>query len=339
MRALTSREKRILVYFGIFLVVLGWDCLRRRWSPAPASGFQTEHYVIESSATPEQTREIGQVTEVVYRGYADLAARLQLTIAPHPKLKMKLFKDRDEFRLCNRIRGWAEAFYRRPCCYQYYSADEVHPYHWMMHEATHQLNAEAACLSLPQWLDEGLACYVSTSRIIDGSLHLGRIDTNTYPVWWFDSMTLSGDLEADKGNTRIIPLRAILSGRGGPNIDRHFNLYYLHWWSFNPFPDGARFRRTPARPRAPDRSRRHPAGVRAAHRTDRRHREAMVRLPARTEATTGRPCHAKPKAEPHNPILLQLKPNRHKLRQVFSVDSAPPRASIVPGSSAPGLTL
>jgi len=172
MRALTPREKRVLVYFGVLCVILGWDCFRRRWTGhAP---FETEHYLIESSATPEQTREIGLAAEIVYDAYAELMAQLDHAARPHPKLKMRLFKDRDEFRRCNRAVGWAEAYYSRPCCYQYYSADEVHPYHWMMHEATHQLNAEVACLVLPQWLDEGLA-------------------------------------------------------------NKHFNLYYLHWWSLAHF--------------------------------------------------------------------------------------------------------
>jgi hypothetical protein len=104
-----------------------------------------------------------------------------------------------------------------------------------MHEATHQLNDAAARLRLPQWLEEGLACYVSTSRIVDDSLHLGDIDTNTYPVWWLDSLDLSGALDADKKRGAIIPLRVILSGRGGPSVNRHFNLYYLHWWSLTHF--------------------------------------------------------------------------------------------------------
>ena len=233
MRALTSREKRLLIYFAVFCGIVAWDGVRRHWSPEGA--LETEHYVIESSATTDQTREIGHVAEIVYEGYRELIAQLQHTTQPHPKLKMKLFKDREEFRRCNRFCGWAEAFYRRPYCYQYYSADEAKPHHWMMHEATHQLNAEAACLTLPQWLDEGLACYVSTGRIVGDSLRLGEIDTNTYPVWWLDSMELSGDLEADKKSLGIIPLRAILCGQGGPDLDKHVNLYYLHWWSLAHF--------------------------------------------------------------------------------------------------------
>lgn len=233
MRALQAREKRMLAYVAILVVVLGWDTVRRHWSADLVE--ETEHYVIYSTATPEQTTQIGVVAEIVYTGYHQLAEHLNCRIGSHPKLKLKLFKDRQEFRHCNRGVGWAEAFYRRPYCCQYFSSDEVHPYHWMMHEATHQLNTEAAHLDLPQWLDEGLACYVATSCIVDGALVLGQVDTNTYPVWWLDTMLTSGDLESDKHSMTVIPLHQIISGRGGPDLDEHVNLYYLHWWSLTHF--------------------------------------------------------------------------------------------------------
>jgi protein-S-isoprenylcysteine O-methyltransferase Ste14 len=232
-RWLTVRQRRLLVLFAILVVVVAWAYVPRPWSPSVV--LETEHYTIRSSATEQQTREIGQVAEIVHAGYLRLMSELQRPVAPHRKLGIKLFRDRQEFRRCNRMHGWAEAFYQPPYCYQYYSADEVHPYHWMMHEATHQLNDAAARLRLPQWLEEGLACYVSTSRIVGDSLHLGDIDTNTYPVWWLDSLDLSGALDADKKRGTIIPLRAIFSGRGGPSVNRHFNLYYLHWWSLTHF--------------------------------------------------------------------------------------------------------
>ncbi len=233
MRRLTSREKRLLILFAVFVAIAAWAYGPRPW-PAKVM-IETEHYAIRSSATEEQTREIGQVAEIVYSGYLRLMGDLQRTVQPHPRLGIKLFKDRREFRRCNRVYDWAEAFYRPPYCYQYYSAGEVHPYHWMMHEATHQLDDIAARLRVSQWLEEGLACYVSTSRIVDTTLHPGDVDTNTYPVWWLDSMELSGDLAADKKSGTIIPLRAIVSGRGGPSVNLRFNLYYLHWWSLTHF--------------------------------------------------------------------------------------------------------
>jgi hypothetical protein len=232
-RGMKARDKRLLVYFAVFLIIAAWGFMPRIW--VPKVRLETDHYAITSSATPAQTREIALVAEIVYDGYGRLLGQWHREVRPHPKLKVKLFKDRREFRRCNRVWGWAEGFYRKPYCYQYYSADELHPYHWMMHEAVHQLNEEAARLTLPRWLDEGIADYVATSRIVDDSLRLGEIDTNTYPIWWLDLLATSGNLDADKANGSVIPLRAIVSGRGGPSMNRCFNLYYLHWWSLTHF--------------------------------------------------------------------------------------------------------
>ena len=233
MRVLKKREKRFLVYLALILIVLLCDHIYRRRTVNAIQ--ETEHYIIYSSATVEQTNEIAGIAEITYDGYLKFIKQLQLPIEPHTKLKMKLYKNRKEFRRCNRIYSWCEAFYKYPYCCQYFASEEINPYHWMMHEATHQLNAEVAHLSLPKWLDEGFACYISTSSIIDKTLHLGEIDTDTYPVWWLGDIATTGDLETDKKNLSIIPLRAIISGRGSPSMEKYFNLYYLHWWSITHF--------------------------------------------------------------------------------------------------------
>ena len=105
----------------------------------------------------------------------------------------------------------------------------------MLHEATHQLNREAAQLNLTKWLDEGIAEYFSTSRSQDGQLMLGRIDPHTYPVWWMDEIATATNLQACLTNGSVIPLRAIISNSGGPSMNREFNLYYLHWWTLTHF--------------------------------------------------------------------------------------------------------
>ncbi|MBF0329938.1 MAG: DUF1570 domain-containing protein [Nitrospirae bacterium] len=233
MRRLSRREKILLICFAVLIAVFAWDRARRIWSPKIT--IETDHYTIYSTATPDQTQKIGLVAEIQYAGYMKFLEQLMIAPLRHEKLKIKLFKDRKEFRLCNSDIGWMEAFYRKPYCYQYYSAETVNPYHWMMHEATHQLNAEVAGWVLPQWIDEGIATYFGSSRIIENRLALGEIDTNAYPIWWLYSIAQSGDLETDKVNTSIIPLRAIIAGQGGPNINEHFNLYYLHWWSLTHF--------------------------------------------------------------------------------------------------------
>jgi hypothetical protein len=148
---------------------------------------------------------------------------------------VKLFKDRAEFRRVNPGLGWAEAFYREPYCRAYFSAEEANPYHWMLHESVHQLNHEVAGLNLAKWLEEGSAEYFSTSRIGTNGLAVGRIDPNTYPVWWLDELATEAKLEDNIRNGSVIPLRAIITNTGGPSLNRSFNLYYLHWWTLTHF--------------------------------------------------------------------------------------------------------
>ncbi len=105
----------------------------------------------------------------------------------------------------------------------------------MLHEAVHQLNEEVAHFHLVKWLEEGLAEYFSTSRFVHGRLALGRIDPNTYPVWWIDDLAKTPDLRTNIQNRNVIPVRAIISGNGGPSMNRNFNLYYLHWWTLTHF--------------------------------------------------------------------------------------------------------
>ena len=81
---------------------------------------------------------------------------------------------------------------------------------------------EVAGLNNVQWLEEGMACYFGTSVVQDGELQLGVPDVETYPVWWMPSWDVRSD---------HIPLSAIVSGQGGPEMDQYFNDYYLHWWT------------------------------------------------------------------------------------------------------------
>ena len=76
------------------------------------------------------------------------------------KMLLKIYSSRKELKRANPLSGWAEAFYREPYCHQYIEAEnENRPYHWMVHEATHQLNNEVSQFELPQWAEEGIACY------------------------------------------------------------------------------------------------------------------------------------------------------------------------------------
>ena len=200
--------------------------------PAGAQLLQTVHYRVHSTATPAQTQEVADAVESLHAAYLSLFAE-QVAPSTAP-LTLVLYRDADEFARSNRSRPWAEAYYLRPACYAYYGGGRANPYHWMLHEAVHQLNTEVAGWRLPAWANEGIASYLGASWLENGVLTPGRSDPDTYPLWWLSRMQLSGRPEADIAAARFIPLRDLLEGRG-PGIDRHVNLYYLHYWGLTHF--------------------------------------------------------------------------------------------------------
>jgi len=230
---LKPREWRMFIYLAILLGFAGWKFIPRPWHPTIR--LETQHHLIESTASPAQAEEIARVLELLHSSYSNMFCALPAYERNHPRMKLKLFKDRAEFRRINPGLGWAEAFYREPYCRAYYSAEEPNPYHWMVHESVHQLNNEVAHLKLEKWLEEGLADYFGTSRFSSNSMSLGSIDLDTYPVWWIDELATRPSLEENLRNGSVIPLRAIVTNSGGPRLNSHFNLYYLHWWTLTHF--------------------------------------------------------------------------------------------------------
>jgi hypothetical protein len=223
----------MLVYLLVVLAVAAWKYVPRPWHPAIT--LETPHHLIYSSAAREHTEATARVLGLLYNAYSNRFGGLAQFERGHAKLKVKLFKDRAEFRWINPGLGWAEAFYREPYCRAYFSAGEINPYHWMLHESVHQLNNEVAHLNLEKWLEEGLADYFADSRIGSNQLAVGQIDPDTYPVWWIDQLATAPTLAENVRNKSVIPLRAIITNHGGPSLNREFNLYYLHWWTLTHF--------------------------------------------------------------------------------------------------------
>jgi len=230
---LKPREIRWLLYLSVVLVVALWKFLPRPWHPT--SIIETTHHKIYSTATPQQIQDTAHALDLLYTAYSNRLGGVTGWQSDHPKLQIKLYRDRDEMRRINPGLGWAEAFYSEPYCRAYFAADEVNPYHWMLHESVHQLNHEVAHLKLAKWLEEGLADYFASSRLVNDKLDVGNIDLNTYPVWWIDSLATTSNLTENIKNGSVIPLRAIITNHGGPSINQQFNLYYLHWWTLTHF--------------------------------------------------------------------------------------------------------
>lgn len=234
MKKFTISTTQLIFWLSIIGICLGIYKLTQIWRPLIT--IETKNYIIQSSAEKSQTDRVVIVSEALYSRYAQFLNENGIKVPKHEKLKVKLYKNRDEFKFYNYWTGWAEAFYRPPYSEAYYPSDSRNPYQWFTHEAIHQLNNEVAHLHLEKWLDEGLSDYFGTSRIENNKISLGIIDTNTYPVWWLNEiMATSGNIEIDKNNNSIIPLRAIITDKGGPDINKYFNLYYLHWWSLTHF--------------------------------------------------------------------------------------------------------
>jgi hypothetical protein len=196
---------------------------------------ETVHYTITTTADASQTERVAQAVEALYTAYGPFFATRRTHAEGHDKLKLTLYAYQAQFKANNYSMPWAEAYYLRPVCYAYYAKGEPNPYHWMIHEATHQLNAEVSGFRKAKWIDEGLATYFGTSRIEGGKLIPGKIDPDTYPIWWLRNSELTRSLDADIEAGRWIPIRALISGRNAPNINSNVNRYYIQYWSLTHF--------------------------------------------------------------------------------------------------------
>jgi hypothetical protein len=195
---------------------------------------QTANYQITSWATVEQTTRVGSTAEALLRAYLDFF-KLDDQAIPKGGLKLTLYRDRAQFKARHPQPAWAEAIYRQGVSYAYFDANSANSSHWMLHEATHQLNEQVAHLPKAKWVNEGLASYFGASRVEDFVLTPGKIETRAYPVWWLRELAPSGDAARDFASGRVVPLRALVSGSGGPELDSHVNQWYLGYWSLTHF--------------------------------------------------------------------------------------------------------
>ncbi len=230
---LKPRETRMLIYLFVLLAVAAWRFIPRPWHPSIT--LEGPHHRLYSTATRQETEATAQALEFLYIAYSNCLGVLPQFQRDHPRLQVKLYRDRAEMRRINPGLGWVEAFYSKPYARAYYSAGESNPCEWLLHESVHQLNLEVAHLRLAKWLEEGLAEYFSTSRLGPTGLQVGRVNPNTYPVWWLDDLATSPELTTNISNGSVIPLRVIITNDGGPSMRTHFNLYYLHWWTLTHF--------------------------------------------------------------------------------------------------------
>jgi hypothetical protein len=233
----------LLVALGLGIAAFAWHAedaaraerVRMRTAlliPPNAAVRETDHYRVHYTGTAEQATLVGGAVEKLYAAYTSVFPQA----GPAPgKLILVLYKDRTEFKSNNRSSQWAEAYYLPPGCYAYFDAAAENPYHWMLHEATHQLARQVSGFRRNRWIDEGLASYFSTSKLQASGVQLGTLDPKAYPIWWLGHFQLSGDPARDAAAGKFIPLEVLLTGRGGPDVAMKFNLYYVDAWSLTHF--------------------------------------------------------------------------------------------------------
>jgi hypothetical protein len=200
--------------------------------PPQAEMLETSHYRIHYTGTTEQAEFVGAAVEKLHAAYVSVFPPSGTSASS--KLTLVLYKDQAEFKQNNRSSPWAEAYYSRPACYAYFSPG-TNPYHWMTHEATHQLATEVSGFRRNRWIEEGLASYFGTSTLSDAGLQLGTIDSNAYPAWWLSRFRLTGNMARDVAAEQFLPVEVLLTGKGGPAVDRNFNLYYVDAWTLTHF--------------------------------------------------------------------------------------------------------
>lgn len=189
------------------------------------------HYHLWTSAPPSRGSQALAAAETLHRSWTAWAG------SAHGKRKhhLRLFASRTEMRRALPGLGWAEAIYHDSLCDQYDDPDSERPWHWLVHEGTHQLAAEDARLDLPRWANEGLACLFSASRTRNHRLILGSVDPETYPVWWLRRRPLAGALQQDLAKGNLVLPSAVLAEPETVDISRSVNAHYLTWWSMAHF--------------------------------------------------------------------------------------------------------
>jgi len=93
---LKAREIRMLAYLLVVVVFAAWEFVPRPWHPAII--LDSPHHTVYSTASQQQTEETVHTLALLYAAYSNRLGSLTELKRDHPRLKVKLFKDREEFR-------------------------------------------------------------------------------------------------------------------------------------------------------------------------------------------------------------------------------------------------
>jgi hypothetical protein len=227
----------VLVFVVLLAAALTWQRWYRANKPPPVFAgehYPTAHYDVHSNAGPAPAKTAGARTEALRTAYLAFF-ELPEPAAATPRLQLRLYATRREFKRFNAGPPWAESFYSAPVAHAYHDPKAANPAHWLLRAATQQLGREVAAFPTATWADEGIALYFATSVVRDGALRPGELDPETYPLWFVGGLALAGDARKDFEALRLVPLRALVSGEGGPPVEKAVNAWAIGHWSLAHF--------------------------------------------------------------------------------------------------------
>src|SRR5262245_57545896 len=90
------RETRLFVYLLIVGAFAAWKFVPRPWHPS--TQVENGHHLIYSTADRGQIADTAHALGLVYQAYSNRLGSLDTFQRDHARLKVKLYKDRAEFR-------------------------------------------------------------------------------------------------------------------------------------------------------------------------------------------------------------------------------------------------
>ncbi len=144
-----------------------------------------------------------------------------------------LYRDLADFKVHNRSSAWAEAYYRRPYAFAYPGQGDAQ-HHWILHEVTHQLLAEASGLAPRRWMNEGMAYFFGASRLAGGTLHAGVPDPASIRSGGWVNCSSTAPVAPRLDDAPLPSLQQLVQD-SGPPVAGHVNGYYVAWWSLMHF--------------------------------------------------------------------------------------------------------
>ena len=197
-------QSSLKLFFALVILIGQTGCVttHKRREAKPWSGafvYDTDHYTVYTNTSPEVAEYIAELMEKASRGYREVTGYEEVYL---PKFTINAYATKVEYNDVARKQGFPKDVTRglyapaHPAAIHlpYIQNKRSYPSGTLLHEGVHQfldqtmsfnLPSEARrylppekhkLLSLPLWLNEGLATYMESSIVNENQIDVGRIN-------------------------------------------------------------------------------------------------------------------------------------------------------------------